>query len=157
MALAVILLLTSCNKDEEKVDVFLPAATGTMKAKVNGQETSTVADATDAQTTSIIRMEISGTTEKSEMLSLVLPIINQAGTYDSVTSGRYVIIHENPQGITFQTWLAVSANLTVTKFDTLEKKISGSFSFLATPAQGNSATENKEITQGTFTDVPIRQ
>ena len=63
-----------------------------MKAKVNGLEINTIANVTDAQTTSIVRMELSGTTAEKEMLSLVFPIIRKPGTYDPIAAGRYVIV-----------------------------------------------------------------
>ncbi|WP_191906888.1 DUF6252 family protein [Adhaeribacter soli] len=132
----------------------MPASPGTIKARVNGFEKSTLANSTDAQTTSIVRMEISGVTDKGEMISIVLPTINKPGVYDSIAVGRYMVYSgDNPNDLV---WTASSAKLTVTKFDMVERKISGTFSFQATPAPNSNSTGMKVLTEGTFTDVHIR-
>lgn len=159
------LVLASCKKDTneaqptpappviEPVKPLQPAEPGTIRARVNGIEKSTMASTTDAQTTSIVRMEISGMTENAEMLALVLPVKKKPSIYDSITAGRFAVFtSNNPNDYV---WTS-GANLTITKYDSVNKKISGTFSFTAWPQENSKGLGMKQVTEGTFTDVYIR-
>lgn len=56
-------------------------------------------------------------------------------------------------GAAWATTLSGSGNINVTTFNTTTRKASGTFNFTAGPALGGSATGNKQVTNGVFTNV----
>jgi hypothetical protein len=48
-----------------------------------------------------------------------------------------------------------AATITITKYNSSTKKVSGTFSFTAGPVGTSNAQGTKTITNGTFTDVSV--
>jgi hypothetical protein len=77
----------------------------------------------------------------------------QPGTYTALWS-EFTI----PANSDFQTWITdtnTPASVTITSFDPVAKKVSGTYSFTADATGLAGATGTKTISQGSFTDVPV--
>jgi hypothetical protein len=132
---------------------------GTMSATVNGNTWNsalhggTVDGSGMGLTISGAAVSLTGT---SETIMLNLPNITGLGTYSAPFDASAVYMVASITG-TPQTWVSGSnCTITITNIDQVEQKISGTFSFTASPAPGSSASGNKTVTNGTFTNLVIQ-
>lgn len=139
----------SCKKDEKTTTPFTPT-TG-ITAKINGKSF------TDDSTTEAF---------KNSTISTSIYAINTAGTssigigFGAVSAGTFTIGSGN-HGATYKAYdingndtiySATQGTFIISKYDLINNKLSGTFSFTAK----NSATgRTVSITEGVITDIPI--
>jgi len=147
------LSLAACKKDDE--DTAVSDAPGQMSAKVDNvawKADQLLLAVIDNQNGDNLLM-IFGKNKTNEEIIIKAKDVIKTGTYTNATDrdnnhGQYSI------NLT-QNWYSLFSgnfSITITKFDQTAKKISGTFHFEAEAAHDNSV---KNITEGTFTDVPF--
>jgi hypothetical protein len=154
-----LLVFSACGKDDDDAKPADPTnppvttETAAMKAKVDNvaweSNTHSVANSSGMYT-------ITGFGKNGENIVINSFDINKVGRY---TAGS-ISFQKNGSGGDFQQWTAYlsdSTNVfTVTKYDAVNKKMSGNFSFKTTAYQGSVAdTTHKTVTDGTFTDLGL--
>jgi hypothetical protein len=151
-------LFSACSKDDDTAPAATPNQPETtkpvfMKGKVDNEDweakTYSVANSSGMVT-------IAGFGKNGSDIVIRSFDVNKIGRY---TSGS-ISYETNLGGGDFKQWnayLSDSANVfTVTKYDSVNKKMSGNFSFKTTRFQGSVVdTTHKTVTDGTFTDLPI--
>jgi hypothetical protein len=158
--LLISILFTACGKNDDTQPA--PAATnnqqasnGTMKATINGApwvaQEALVAKATPHG------ISISGHSS-GKAVSITISEIIKAGKFDNFSyesiTGWYL---ENLNG-TMHTWATLTSRkcqLEITKLDWANRKMSGTFAFVADSQASSSPTGLLTITNGEFTDVTI--
>lgn len=139
--------------------------TGAIGASINGSNWSApvpygISDSTGVFVITAIKpSNVPGNTES---IILAIPGLNGTGTYTSpgavATYSQTVFTMALPPVLETKVWDTMTGlcTVTVSKFDTVNKVASGTFSFVARPSaqvQNNTATGTKTITNGVFTDV----
>jgi hypothetical protein len=169
--LTITLFMSSCKKTEDTVTPSTPTAkTGIVTCKING--TAWESDARTQKTFFIdtivpsVRVTVEGDTmsllafrtrtgDSTAFLMNVLLTPARIGTY-TMTSTDYNIYHLPSTNMlalftTLFTYTA-SSSMTITKFDAVNKKISGTFNTTMTPS---SSGTTYTVTEGKFTDLII--
>jgi hypothetical protein len=140
-------LSLSCSKKSSVSDVVPVSAS--MSCKINGVTWTTVTRLTTRQSNKFL---ITGTsTIGSDLLNVnVLGI--SAGTYNLdpfLAQIQATATFTNSSSVTDSLYTAYSGTVILSSVDTINKKISGTFSFDAR----NLSLKNKKITEGTFTNI----
>ncbi len=134
----------ACKKDSKIANIINPTAS--MKCKVNGADWSAQTRVTTMQSNKFI---INGTTGTSGSNVLNITIFGTTtGTYINVPT-QFLATYTNDTNASDSLFTATEGTVTLSKVDTVNKRISGTFSFNAKNAQ----LLNKQITAGTFTDL----
>ncbi|MFZ4798771.1 MAG: DUF6252 family protein [Bacteroidia bacterium] len=153
LSCSVIILLFSCNKDEVTSTIDTTSSKS-FQAKVDGVAFSNDASyylSTFIDTSYIITANsINGNTNESTGFSLTF-YGDTVGNYPINSSPNALAVATYSNGIapSSKTYTAQSGMLTITKIDTVGKKISGTFNFVAKDASNTTKT----ITEGKLIDV----
>lgn len=134
----------ACKKDSKITDIINPSAS--LKCKVNGVDWTAQTRLTTMQSNKFI---INGTvgTSGSNILNITIFGAN-TGTYITVPT-QFLATYTNDTGVGDSLYTSTEGTVTLSKVDTTNKRISGTFSFKAK----NPQLLNKQITAGTFTDL----
>lgn len=141
----VLLCLTACDKPVKD----LPAPqSGQLTAKIDG----VVFRSTLVTASQNVDSHIFGLTSKDDKGNVISITTNgTVGVHDSATDPDTGGIYVGLDGLAYiSSNTNGSATITLTKYDLVTKKMSGSFSFTAPASNGASS---KTITEGSFTDV----
>ncbi len=147
LSIVTVLFVFGCKKDSKITDIINPGAS--MKCKVNGTSWSAVSRVTTLQSNKFI---VNGTGSLGSDVLNVTFFGATTGTYNlNTTQGQvqFSATYTNDTGNTDSLYTAYEGTATLTKVDTTNKKVSGTFTFKAKNMQMN----NKNITEGTFTDL----
>lgn len=143
----VIVFSFACKKDSKITDIINPTAS--MKCKVNGADWSAQTRVTTIQSNKVI---VNGT---GSLGSDVLNVTTFGITTKTYTIDPYNAIVEFSASFTNDTnkpdsiYTATEGTVTLSKVDTVNKRISGTFAFKGK----NTLLLNKQITAGSFTDL----
>ena len=157
--LAVALVLFSFNSCKDDDGDGVPDILDKMTATIDGQQWSSVArvatyTSTEAGDIITITATSGVTAATGEFLNLIIRG-SELRTYDLtitlVGSEFECTANYKPDASGTDIYTGQSGTITLTKFDSVNKKISGTFSF--TVAKVGELTTTKQITNGTFTDL----
>jgi hypothetical protein len=102
----------------------------------------------------------SGGTISGEAIFLTIPNATGLGTFNGPVNAIASFTQGSISGGAQSSWSSVipvsSCFITITKFDQVNQKISGTFSFSANPVPNTSATGTKVVNNGTFTDLNLQ-
>ncbi len=144
---AATLLTTACKKDKTDNPTPTPAA-ASMSYKV-GTTTVTPTVVAGGQQFGVTSIT-SGGAATTPQLSISLGSVTGTGVISAPT------ISYSENSVAWSNALGGTATVNVTAYDATAKKISGTFSGTLFPFIGNTATTNKVISAGTFTNVTIQ-
>jgi hypothetical protein len=138
---------------------------GTMSANVNGSSwISTIHGATVNGTNLTITgtsANVSGgTSGTADAIILTLQNVTGTGTFSGPINATAIYTQASLIGGTQNTWASAvpggNCTVVITKLDQSNKKISGTFSFVANAAPGGTATGSKSVNSGSFTNLNIQ-
>ncbi len=137
---------------------------GTMSATVNGASwNSAVHGAVNGTTFTITGTTANvsgGTSGSAEVIVLTLQNVTGIGTFTGPTNATAIFTQASIVGGTQNTWASAMpgghCSVTITKFDQVGQKVSGTFSFTANAVPGSTASGTKSVTNGTFTDINLQ-
>ena len=138
----------------------IPGITGTMSATVNSTPWYALAPYASFNNTTLTIAGPTASTTGGELLGITINNFNGLGTYNGPFNaiGAFSLTNGASNPPTWDTTTG-SMSITISKYDQVNKKLSGTFSFTAKPSiliQGNTATGTKTITNGTFTDISFQ-
>lgn len=136
---------TACKKDEP---VVKPQPPNSMTAKVNGVDWVA---ALPASAYNLGEISLMGASMDGQGIGMYAEDtkITQPGTY--TVRAVYSVV---PQDSMFgPTWGSPTGIMTITKLDTVAKKVSGTFSFTAEAEPTSGASGTRTITNGFFNDI----
>jgi len=140
--------ITSCKKDAKLNDIINPTAS--MKCKIDGTAWSAQTRVTTIQSNKVI---INGTGSLGSDVLNITTFGTTTGTYNLSTTvpiqTQFSATFTNNTNSTDSLYTAYSGSVTLTKVDTVNKRISGTFYFHAK----NMQLLNKTVTEGSFTDL----
>src|SRR5688572_8173889 len=133
---------------------------GSMSAKVNGVSWNSIIH---GATMDMGDLTITGTvpnlTGSTELIVLNIMNVTGPGTFTG-PSNAVGVFTSTALGGSPSTWVSGgptgNCTVTITNFDTANKKVSGTFSFTGFADPTSSATGTKTITNGTFTNLNIQ-
>lgn len=138
----------SCKKDS---DNGTPAATTKMSCKIDGTTWSSITRYTQFYDNKFI---ITGTSSDGKVIIITIFGSTQ-GTYNLQIGELESGATYSPSVLSSVIYASVSGSVVLTKVDTVNKKISGTFQFTATKT--NELTSQISITNGEFTDLSYNQ
>jgi hypothetical protein len=147
---ATLLLNTSCKKDDDDNSSATPAVSNEVTYKVNG--TATKASTVTATTNSNILVMNAQTASPAQTLAIQFGTVTAAGavsnatvTYNTTTTAVWSSFDFSGTG---------TCAVTLTEYNTTTRKMSGTFTATLVPLPfGSTATGNKAVTEGKFTNV----
>lgn len=146
--LSIAAFMFSCKKDNDIADIINPAAS--MKCKVNGNLWTSISRVTTKQGNTFL---INGTGSLGSDVLNITTFGISTGAYNLTTTipvqTQFSATFTNNTGTTDSLYTAYEGTVNLTKVDTVNKKISGNFSFKAK----NLSLLNKNITEGTFEEL----
>jgi hypothetical protein len=144
-AIISVLIANSCTKELEKLLTK-------MSCNINGTEWSSSIRDTKLQDNKFI---ITGTSLDGQIINITI-FGTTEGTYDliAIVSTEFTAIYKESASVsTNDIYTAVSGTVVLTDVDTSDKKISGTFNFIAT----NLNLQTKTITSGKFDDLSYNE
>ena len=147
------ILFSACDKDDDKTNTPIQQTPSSMTAKADGANWKAT---TTSLATSGGLFTLSGFGENGFDITVRGSDLNHTGNYSSGT----ITYERSMSGGDYQQWIADLNDSTnvfnITKLDTINKRISGTFFFTTNRFQG-SITDNtsKTVTSGVFTDVRL--
>ena len=145
--LLITFIFSGCDKKENETQpITQPAPAPGMTATLDGKPWKAV----NPKATTKNQFIVAGASPDEISINLFHGGITEPGTYH-VTA---MIMEPVPSTASAIAWGHPNAEITVTKYDMVEKKVSGTFSFIASPNPG--ATGTRVVTDGIFTDIPVQ-
>lgn len=158
---------SSCTKEKTSSNnsTINTNAKGVLTCKLNGNlwqsKTTSLAEMQDSSTLLIGGLNVVGADSQVIILSLELTP-QKTGTYtglfNPINSSTYGLYYPNTKvSNQMNIWFSYTTNYSInlTKFDLMNKLVSGTFSFTSTSPSG-SGLPSYVVTEGVFTDVAMQ-
>lgn len=166
---AVLLAATiiSCSDDNPSGNQPAVAPAGTMTALLNGAAYASQGGDTmsfvDFASTNNRQLSIFGRRGTNEELAVTIYRFNRTGTYtlgdqSAQGLGSYVFFDAADSLLTrtYGTTASQTGSITISKFDSVGMKVSGSFKFTGQQLRPAGTTNTMTVLDGSFTDLPMK-
>jgi hypothetical protein len=158
--------LISCSDDPPPSTGTPVAPAGTMIALLNGVSYASVASDTmsfaEFSRSNNRQLSIFGRKGVNEELGVTIYSVNGTGTYtlgnqSAQGLGSYVRFDavDTTQTRTYGTTSNQNGTITISRFDTVGMRVSGSFKFTAQQLRPEGTTNTMTVLDGSFTDLPL--